>query len=182
MNDLATTVVPMPAVQTREQLETVLENIVHMRREREALWQDQERELNAVREKFRLQFTELDHCLELETNWAETWARANPDQLGEGRSLTARHATVEFRADPPHIERASRRWNWTRIALTLADLDWGKRYLRTPPAEVDKDAIVHDLPTLSPELLRTAGLKVFQGERFQITPHAETDCALSEAA
>jgi phage host-nuclease inhibitor protein Gam len=166
-------VIPVPAVQTREQLESVLENIVQMRREREALWQDQERELNAVRERFRAQFLELDRCLDLETTWAETWARAHPAELGEGRSLECRHATIGYRAGPPHIERASRRWNWTRIALTLADLDWGRAYLRTPPAEVDKEAIVRDLDKLSPELLRTAGLKVFHGERFHVTPHAE---------
>lgn len=168
-------ILAMPAMQTRPQLEAVLENIVHMRREREALWQDQERELHAVREKFRAQFAEIDRCLDLETTWAETWARANPGQLGEGKALACAHATIGFRAEPPRLERASRRWNWTRIALTLAGLDWGKPYLRVPPAEVDKDAIVRDLDKLPPDLLRTAGMKVFQGERFHVTPHDTAD-------
>ena len=148
---------------------------MHLQRERDELSQAQEKEIAAVRQKYRAPLGEMDHYLDLETSWAESWARSNPGALGAGRSLACTHATIGFRATPPRIERASRRWTWARIALTLAGLTWGKRYLRIPSPEVDKDAIVADLARLSPVDLRAAGLRVVQGEHFFITPHPSTD-------
>jgi hypothetical protein len=123
----------------------------------------------------------MEHYLVVETSWAESWARAHPDAFAADRSLACAHATIGFRATPPRIERASRRWTWSRIALTLAGLAWGARYLRVPAPEVDKEALLADLADLSPLELRNAGIKVVQGERFFITPHpgAETTSAPS---
>jgi phage host-nuclease inhibitor protein Gam len=163
--------VPAPVIQTREQLEAVLENIARLQAERNDLYRLQENEIAAVRQKYRASLAETEHFLDLETSWAQTWARENPGALAENRSLVCAHATLGFRAEPPWLERASRRWTWTRIALTLADLPWGKRYLRTPAAEVDKDALLADLAQLSPVELRNAGIRVIQGERFFLTPH-----------
>jgi hypothetical protein len=110
--------------------------------------------------------------------------------LGVGKSRGLRRgafagsasATIGFRATEPRIERASRRWNWTRIAATLAGLEWGRRYLRVPPAEVDKDALVADLANLSPLELRNVGLKVVQGERFFIASLVAAESTWQEAA
>jgi len=123
----------------------------------------------------------MEHYLDLETSWAEAWARGNPGAFAADRSLACAHATIGFRAAPPRIERASRRWTWSRIAQTLAGLAWGGRYLRVPAPEVDKEALLADLAGLSPLELRNAGIKIVQGERFFITPHphpgAETTSA-----
>ena len=161
-----------PVIQTRPQLEAVLENIARLQGEREALYRAQENEIAAVRQRYRAQLAEMDHYLDLETSWAETWAIAHPDAFAADRSLACAHATLGFRATPPRLERASRRWTWSRIALTLAGLAWGKRYLCTPAPEVDKEALVADLAHLSPVELRNAGLRVVQGEHFFITPHS----------
>lgn len=175
-----------PAIRTRQQLDAVLENIVRLRRERDELYQALDRDLAAVRQNYRAPLAEMDHYLDLETSWAETWARENPGAFAADRSLACAHATIGFTAMPPRIERASRRWTWSRIAQTLAGLAWGKRYLRVPAPEVDKEALVADLAGLSPLELRNAGIKIVQGERFFITPHpgAETsaDPAWQEAA
>lgn len=166
-----------PAIQTRQQLDAVLENIAHLQRERDDLYQAQEKDIAAIRQKYRAPLAEIEHYLELETSWAESWALANPGALAADRSLTCAHATIGFRATPPRIERASRRWTWSRIALTLAGLAWGKHYLRIPSPEVDKDALLADLANLPPLELRNAGLRVVQGERFFITPHSHTETA-----
>ena len=162
----------VPKIQTRQQLDAVLENIAHLQRERDELCRAQENEIAAVRQRYRAQLAEMDHYLDLETSWAETWAIAHPDAFAADRSLACAHATLGFRATPPRLERASRRWTWSRIALTLAGLAWGKRYLCTPAPEVDKEALVADLAHLSPVELRNAGLRVVQGEHFFITPHS----------
>lgn len=171
-----------PKIQTREQIEALVENITGLQRERDGLYREQEQEIAAVRERYRLTIAEVERYLDQETAWAESWARGNPEAFGADRALACAGATIGFRAAPPRIERASRRWNWTRIAATLAGLDWGKRYLRVPPAEVDKEAIVSDLARLSAADLRDVGLKVVQGERFFIAAHDVAEIALREAA
>ena len=171
-----------PAIQTRQQLDAVLENIAHLQHERDELYLTQENEIAAVRQRYRAPLTEMEHYLDLETSWAESWARAHPEAFSAERSLACAHATIGFRATPPRIERASRRWTWSRIAVTLAGLAWGKRYLRIPSPEVDKDALLADLADLSPVELRNAGIKVAQGESFFITPHRPAEPAWQEAA
>jgi phage host-nuclease inhibitor protein Gam len=168
-----------PAIQTRRQLEAVLENIAHLQRERDELCRTRENELAAVRQKYRAPLAEMENYLELETSWAESWARQNPGALAADRSLACAHATIGFRATPPRIERASRRWTWSRIALTLAGLAWGARYLRVPAPEVDREALLADLADLSPLELRNAGMIVVQGERFFVAAHASAKTSAS---
>jgi len=172
----------VPTIRTRQQLEAVLENIAHLQRERDELFRAQENEIAAVRQRYRASLAELEQFIELETSWAEAWARENPGALAADRSLTSPHATIGFRAAPPRIERASRRWTWSRIALTLAGLAWGKRYLRIPAPEVDRDALLADLDRLSPVDLRAAGLRIVQGEHFFINTQPTTEPAWQEAA
>ena len=171
-----------PAIQTRQQLEAVLENIAHLQRARDELRRVEQDELAAVRQRYRAPLAEMEHYLDLEMGWAESWAHAHAEALGAGRSLTCAHAAIGFHATPPRIERASRRWTWSRIAGTLAGFAWGRRYLRVPAPEVDKEALLADLARLSPVELRDAGIKVVQGVRFFITPHQPAETAWQEAA
>jgi phage host-nuclease inhibitor protein Gam len=173
---------PVPTIQTRAQLEMLLENMASLQRERDDLFRAQEQEIAAVRQHYRAALTEMDTFLHLETSWAEAWARAHPEALAADRSLACAHATIGFCAESPRLERASRRWTWTRIAVTLAGLAWGKRYLRIPAPEVDKDALLADLDLLSTEDLRSAGLRVVQGERFFVTTPEKSELAWQEAA
>ncbi len=172
----APALIPLPAapeIRTRAQLEALLENIAELQRERDAAWRAQEAELAAVRARHRAPLTELQNLLALETSWAEAWARAHREELEAGGMLATAHATLGFRAEPPRLERASRRWTWSRIAATLAALPWGARYLRTPEPVVDPEAIVADLGKLSREQLRAAGMEVIEGEQFFLEPRAE---------
>ena len=178
-------IAPLPAppeISTRAQLEALLENIAELRREREAAFAAQEAELAAVRQRHRAQLTELQNLLALETSWAEAWARAHPEAFKVDGSLACAYATIGFRTLPTRIERASRRWTWSRIALTLAGLAWGRRYLRVPAPEVDREAILADLAKLSPVELRNAGIKIIQGERFFITTQTRPETASAPGA
>jgi phage host-nuclease inhibitor protein Gam len=171
-----------PAIRTRAQLDVLLENIASLQRERDELFAAQESEIAAVRQRYRAPLAETEDLLRRETSWAEAWARAHPEALGPNRTLGSEHATLGFRAEPPRIERASRRWTWTRIATALASLSWGRRYLRIPAPEVDKDALARDLAQLSPEDLRAAGIRVEHGERFFLVAHRIPPTAWKEAA
>ncbi len=178
-------IAPLPAppeISTRAQLEALLENIAELRREREAAFAAQEAELAAVRQRHRAQLTELQNLLALETSWAEAWARQHRAELGPEGALACVHATLGFRKERPRVERASRRWTWSRIAVALAASRWGARYLRTPEAVVDPEAIAADLGKLSREELRAAGMDVVEGERFFVEGRTESKSAWREAA
>jgi phage host-nuclease inhibitor protein Gam len=164
---------PSPEVRTRAQLEALLENIAELTREREAAFRAQEAELAEVRARHRAELTGLQQLLALEIGWAEAWARVNRAELGAAGELSTAHATLGFRAESPRIERASRRWTWSRIAATLAALPWGARYLRAPEPVVDAEAIVADLGKLSREELRAAGMDVVEGEEFFLETRGE---------
>jgi phage host-nuclease inhibitor protein Gam len=166
-----------PSIQNRQQLDAVVENIVQLQQHRAELESEQEREITAVRQKFRAPLAEVERYLTLETNWAEAWARGNLDAFPEKRSLTCTHATIGFRVSPPRVDRASRKWTWTDIALRLGELAWGRRYLRQPAPEVNKEALLADRAELAAPELRKVGLKIVQDERFFITPHGPVESA-----
>jgi hypothetical protein len=162
-------IAPLPAppeISSRAQLEALLENIADLRREREAAFAAQEAELAAVRQRHRAQLTELQNLLALETSWAEAWARGHRGELGAEGVLAFANVALGFRASGPRVERASRRWTWSRIAAALAGSPWGAGYLRTPEPVVDAEAIAADLGKLSREELRAMGMEVVKGEQF----------------
>ena len=172
----------MPEISSREQLEALLENIAELQREREAAWRAQESELAAVRARHRAQLNALQDLLAQEMSWAEAWARRNRAELGAHGALSCEHATLGFRAEAPRIERASRRWTWSRITAALVAMPWGARYLRTPEPVVDAEAIAADLGKLSREELRAAGMEVVEGERFFLEVRGELSAELRKAA
>jgi len=173
----------VPVIRTREQLHAVVENIVRMRQELREIVRTQEAEIASIREKYRGPLSELDSFLQKESAWVEAWVQANPSELDENRCVECPQATVGFRVAAPRIERASRKWTWTEAALKLAETTWGRRYLRIPSPEVDKEAILADLVNLPVDDLRDSGIKIVQGERFFIEPHEPTeDRASSETS
>ncbi len=99
-----------PAIETRPQFDTVVENIVQLQLERDELERAQADEIALIRQKYRAPLAELERFLTLETSWAETWARANPQAFAGNRPLECAGATLGFRVAPPRVERASRRW------------------------------------------------------------------------
>ena len=103
-----------------------------------------------------------------------------PHPLIGRQSLALTHAVIGFRVSPHRVDRASRKWTWGAIAHKLGELAWGRRYLRQPALEVNKEALLADRAELSPVELRTAGLKIVQEERFYIAPHRETESAGAE--
>jgi phage host-nuclease inhibitor protein Gam len=161
-----------PTIHTRQELDAVVENIVQLQLDRSELEREQEQEIAAIRQKFRPPLAELDRYLLTETTWVEAWARAHEEAFaGEKRSLACTHATIGFRVSPPRVDRASRKWTWSEISAKLAEFAWGRRYLRQPAPEVNKEALLADRAELLPAELKKAGLKIVQEERFFITPH-----------
>ena len=166
---------PAPAITSRHELDAVVENIVQLQLNRAEIEREQDQEIAGIRQKFRAPLAEIERYLTLETSWVETWARSNPDTFRDRQSLALTHAVIGFRVSPHRVDRASRKWTWSSIAEKLGEMAWGRRYLRQPPLEVNKEALLADRSDLSAAELRTVGLKIVQEERFYIAPHRETE-------
>jgi phage host-nuclease inhibitor protein Gam len=166
---------PAPTITSRHELDAVVENIVQLQLNRAEIEREQEQEITAVRQKFRAPLAEIERYLTLESSWVETWARSHPDTFRDRQSLALTHAVIGFRVSPHRVDRASRKWTWGAIAEKLGEMAWGRRYLRQPALEVNKEALLADRTDLSPAELRTVGLKIVQEERFYIAPHRETE-------
>lgn len=171
-----------PHIQSRQELEAVVENITQLQLEREELERRQELEIIAIRQKYRVPLAEVERYLLLETSWAETWAGNNPHFFSENRTLACTHAQVGFRTGPPRVDRLSRKWTWSEIADKLAGIAWGRAYLRQPAPEVNKEAVLAAREKLTAEELRQVGLKIIQNKRFYITPHHATETTQDNSA
>jgi hypothetical protein len=169
-----------PTIQSRHELDAVVENIVQLQLHRAEIEREQEQEIADIRQKHRAPLAEIERYLTLETSWVETWARGNPSSFIGRQSLALTHAVIGFRVSPHRVDRASRKWTWTDIASKLGELGWGHRYLRQPALEVNKEALLADRSDLSPAELKQVGLKIVQEERFYIAPHRETEAGASE--
>ncbi len=94
-----------PKIRSRHELDAVVENIVQLQLDRAEIEREQAQEIAAIRQKYRVPLAEIERYLTLETTWAETWARENPDAFGDRRSLECTHAVIGFRVAPPRVER-----------------------------------------------------------------------------
>jgi phage host-nuclease inhibitor protein Gam len=166
---------PTPTITSRHELDAVVENIVQLQLNRAELEREQDQEIAGIRQKFRAPLAEIERYLTLETTWVETWARSHPDTFRDRQSLALTHAVIGFRVSPHRVDRASRKWTWGAISEKLGEMAWGRRYLRQPALEVNKEALLADRAELSPAELKTVGLKIVQEERFYIAPHRETE-------
>jgi phage host-nuclease inhibitor protein Gam len=166
---------PAPTITSRHELDAVVENIVQLQLNRAEIEREQDQEIAGIRQKFRAPLAEIERYLTLETTWVETWARSHPDSFRDRQSLALTHAVIGFRVSPHRVDRASRKWTWGAIAEKLGEMAWGRRYLRQPALEVNKEALLADRADLSSAELRTVGLKIVQEERFYIAPHRETE-------
>jgi phage host-nuclease inhibitor protein Gam len=169
-----------PSITSRHELDAVVENIVQLQLNRAEIEREQEQEIASVRQKFRAPLAEIERYLTLETSWVETWARNHPEAFRDRQSMTLTHAAIGFRVSPHRVDRASRKWTWGAIAQKLGELAWGRRYLRQPALEVNKEVLLADRDELVAAELRQVGLKIVQEERFYIAPHRESGSADEE--
>jgi len=158
----------IPTIKNRKQLEVVVENILALRSERAALEQAQEAEIAAIREKYRIPLAGIVSTLNTEMSWVEAWAKDHPEEFGGLRFTICAGARLAFTKVGPFLDTLSRKWTWAKAREALQALPWGEKFLRQPPLEIDKEAVMAARASLSIEDLRAAGLKVVDGERFSL--------------
>ena len=92
----------------------------------------------------------------------------------EKKSRETNLAEFGFETTPPRVETANKKIKWKDVLSRLLRLSWGAAYTRNPESTVDKQALLADRSTLTPEQLQAAGIQFCQDEQFFIRPKPAT--------
>jgi Bacteriophage Mu Gam like protein len=98
----------------------------------------------------------------------EAWYMAHiGDVETQGRrSLQLPNGIIGRRTSPPKLALLNRTWNWDAVLAKLR-ASFGKRFLRTPADEINKDLVKAEL---KPDELAAHGMKLAAKEEFYAEP------------
>lgn len=100
---------------------------------------------------------------------------------GEKKSKEYLNGTIGFRLSPPSVGTIVPKETQETIALRLDQLPWGEPYVTWKPV-LNKDVLLRDRLTLTPEQLAVAGIRFKQEENFFITPAADAADRITKPA
>jgi phage host-nuclease inhibitor protein Gam len=171
------------ALASREAMESTVADIVRLKLQHARLTAAMEEEIAAVRKRHQEAVVEICRDLESKEASVRVYCEKHRAELFRHRkSLDLLLAEVGFECTPHRVEKRAGRSSWPAIARRLLGLDWAaEKYVRAPAPEVDKQALLRDRHTLTPERLAEAGLKFAQDENFFIRPRSEL-AEMKEAA
>lgn len=89
------------------------------------------------------------------------------------KSRETQTAVFGFELTPPRVETANKKIKWADVLERLKRTKWGQAYLRVKES-IDKEALLADRQTLTPEQCTAAGLQFAQDEQWFLRPKPET--------
>lgn len=171
-------------VQSRQALEAVVADVVKLKLEHARLTAGMEQEIAKVQKRHQEELLALSRQLEAREAGVFVYCQKNRAALfSERKSVDLLLATVGFELTPPRVDKLNGKDTFGKVAARLANSTWGEPYLRYPDPELNKERILADRATLTPEQLHEAGLKIEQDENFFIRPKSEiAEQSVKEAA
>lgn len=100
--------------------------------------------------------------------------RQNGVVFGKNKSRETTLARYGFRTTPWRVETANKKIKWKDACARMLRTAWAKVYVRDPEPKVDKQALLADRQSLTPEQLREVGISFEQDEIFFHEPKPET--------
>ena len=163
-----------PCTMTRIEAEALTGEIVAKQLQRAKLTSEMELKITAVRESYEGRLDTLVKTEASLTAQLREWAESHPGEFPQGeRSIQFVHARIGLRTNPPKVEKIGRKLTWENVLDNMRRIPALCRFIRTPPEELNKQALIEARDTLSLEDLRSAGLTITQGETFYIDPIAQ---------
>lgn len=162
-------------IASREAMESVVADIVRLKLQHARLTAAMEEEIAAVQKRHQEAAAELCRDLASKEASVQAYCEQHRGELFRHRkSLDLLLAEVGFECTPHRVEKRIGRASWASIARRLQKLAWSaEKYVRLGAPEVDKQALLKDRHTLTPERLAQAGIKFAQDENFFIRPRSE---------
>jgi|WetSurMetagenome_2_1015567.scaffolds.fasta_scaffold450124_2 phage host-nuclease inhibitor protein Gam len=98
------------------------------------------------------------------------------------KSLETRMADVGSEWTPWKVEKPKKR-SWAKIVLGMLQIPWAAKYVRKPDPEVNKEALLSDRETLTPDQLGVLGVSFSRHEQWYLRPKPEmAEPSVKEAA
>jgi len=173
---MARRVVNMGATLGRADASELVEKVAHNVIALEQLSARQDKELDAVRDKYRERIEALEAEIRQDSAVLESWARANPAEFPAGkRCIEFPHGTLGFRLGNWAVKFA-RGLKVGDVVAKLTATRWGSAYAPAVP-QLDKDAILRDREELAAKL-HDVGIELRQEDRFYIEPRQDAAAAV----
>jgi len=160
-----------PAIRTRSEAEDVLGEVRALTIERNQRMLERDAVIKGVQEQHAGPLEAIEIQLTQKTELLSGWAEANPSEFDGKKTLAMTHGQVGWRIGNPTLKTLSG-WTWDRVLEKLQSLHPFRRFVRQKE-EVDKAGILTERASLSPEDLRTMGVRVVQEEAFFVEPTLE---------
>lgn len=160
-------------ITSRQSLESVVADVVRLKIEHTEATAAMEKEIAEVQKRHQDGLLSISRQIEAKEAGVFVYCQKNRAELfPDKKSIDLLLATVGFETTPPRVEKANSKDTFPKIGLRLESLDWGVAYVRYPEPEVNREKILADRLTLTPDQLREAGLKIEQDENFFIRPNS----------
>lgn len=161
-------------ITSAESLDTAVAEICRLKIEHTAAIAAMEAEVAAVQKRHQEGITRLAERISDRESVVLGYCEANRSELfPEVKSRETPSAVFGFQMTPPRVETSSRKIKWTDVIERLQRLDWGPAYVREAAPKVDKEALLADRGTLTPEQCAAAGIRFIQDENFYIRPKSD---------
>lgn len=158
-----------PALRTRADLDLALGEIRMLTINRNKVALDREAAIQAIDDKTGPALQHFDQLLQERTELVRGWAEAHPEEFAGKKTLDTTHAQIGWRVGMPQLKTLSG-WTWDRVLEKLRDV--ATHYIRQKE-EVNKQLILMDRESMTPEQLRALGLRVIQEEPFFVDPNLD---------
>ena len=158
-----------------EGLEAAVADTVRLKIHHTQIVAAKDNELAAVEKKHQTGITENAARMAEAEDAIQAYCAVNRVELfPDKKSRETGLAVFGFEMTPPRVETANKKIKWKDVLERLKRLGWGKAYVRQPPEQPDKEAMLADREKLTPEQLTAAGIQFCQEEQFYIRPKPET--------
>ncbi|MCX6901711.1 MAG: host-nuclease inhibitor Gam family protein [Verrucomicrobia bacterium] len=157
-----------------ESLDTAVAAVVRKRIELTTLKAAKDTEVAAVEKQHQAGITKKEAEITLDEETILAFCAANRGGLfTDKKSRETSLAVFGFEMTPHRVETANKKIKWADVIKRAVKASWSKVYVRAK-LSLDKDALLADRETLTPEKQTALGIQFCQDEQFFIRPKPET--------
>jgi len=160
---------PIPAIQTRAEMESVLATVRRHTLERNRLQLVQQTRQQMVADQCAPALAQVNELIEEEVQRLRQWAKTNAPEFGPLKSLALPQGSLGWRLGNLTL-KPQRGYSWDDVLAKLKRRPRFAGYVRTTE-EVNKAALLVDRETIPPGELQAVGLRWMQEEKFFVDPN-----------
>lgn len=162
-------------ITSTEALDSSVTAVVRLKTEYASLMSARDHEITRIEKEHSPKLAALADRIRAEESTILSYCESNRTELfPDKKSRETTVATIGFEITPPRVEPANKKITQKQIIERLQRLDWGDVYIRYSDPKLNKDALLADRETLTPEQRTAAGIQFVQDEQFFIRPKLES--------